>query len=63
MSQRISKSAYCDGVTRRRAIQVGGSGLIGGLTLPQLLAMEDQYAFQMPPQIAGACLLQSSDWN
>ena len=55
MSQRISKSAYCDGVTRRRAIQVGASGLIGGLTLPQLLAMEDLAPLPTPAK-AKACI-------
>ena len=27
----------CDGVTRRQALRIGASGLIGGLSLPWLL--------------------------
>ncbi len=29
--------SYCDGISRRRALSIGGSGLIGGLSLPWLL--------------------------
>ena len=25
---------YCDGITRRQMLRVGGAGLLGGLTLP-----------------------------
>lgn len=37
----ITGNGYCDGLSRRQALQIGGTGLIGGLTLPQLLAAED----------------------
>ena len=32
----------CDGLTRRRMLRVGSSGLISGLTLPRLLQLEAQ---------------------
>ncbi|MEO8497811.1 MAG: DUF1501 domain-containing protein, partial [Planctomycetota bacterium] len=34
-----SGSRYCDGVTRRQALQIGGLAM-GGLALPQLLQAE-----------------------
>ena len=36
-----SRSAYCDGVTRRDFLKIGGLAL-GGLSLPQLLQAEAQ---------------------
>jgi hypothetical protein len=33
-----SGSDFCDGITRRQALHIGGTGLLGGLTLPSLLA-------------------------
>ena len=32
---------YCDGISRRQALRIGGSGMLGSLTLPHLLAAED----------------------
>ncbi|MDA1014556.1 MAG: DUF1501 domain-containing protein [Planctomycetota bacterium] len=34
------KGTFCDGMTRRHALRVGSLGLLGGLTLPQLLQAE-----------------------
>ncbi|MGE5192160.1 MAG: DUF1501 domain-containing protein [Deltaproteobacteria bacterium] len=31
---------FCDGVTRRRMLRIGASGLISGLTLPRLMQLE-----------------------
>ena len=31
---------FCDGVTRRQMLQIGGTGLLGGLTLPHLLQLQ-----------------------
>jgi Protein of unknown function (DUF1501) len=36
-----ARSGYCDGVTRRDFLKIGGLGL-GGMSLPQLLRAEDQ---------------------
>ena len=36
-----SQGGYCDGVTRRQALKVGGTGLFAGLSLPHLLALEE----------------------
>ena len=30
----------CDGITRRQALRIGASGLIGGLSLPTLLDLQ-----------------------
>ena len=32
--------SYCDGISRRQALRIGGVGLIGGLTLPRLFELE-----------------------
>ncbi len=55
MNKRITRAAYCDGLTRRRAIRIGATGLIGGLSLPQLLAMEDLSTHARPAK-AKACI-------
>jgi hypothetical protein len=47
--------SYCDGISRRRALQVGASGLIGGLSLPRLLQLEAQAATQQSAP-AKACI-------
>lgn len=33
---------FCDGVTRRQVLRVGSTGLMAGLSLPQLLAADEQ---------------------
>src|SRR5262245_49147975 len=42
----IGKSAggYCDRLSRRQALRLGGTGLIGGLTLPRLLELQAKAA-------------------
>jgi hypothetical protein len=49
---------YCDGLSRRQALKIGGTGLMGGLTLPQLLAADEQTAESTRTQAkAKACIL------
>src|SRR5262245_58998615 len=38
---------HCDGITRRDCLRIGALGL-GGLTLPQLLALEDAQGANEP---------------
>ncbi|MDG2468762.1 MAG: DUF1501 domain-containing protein [Pirellulaceae bacterium] len=45
----------CDGVTRRQALHLGSTGLLGGLTLPDLLAMESIAPGLVKPK-AKACI-------
>jgi hypothetical protein len=47
--------SFCDGLSRRRVLQVGGSALIGGLSLPRLLQLEAQAATAGPAR-AQACI-------
>jgi len=46
---------FCDRVTRRHALKIGGSGLIGGLTLPGLMQMEATASTGQEPK-AKACI-------
>ena len=39
------RSAFCDGVSRRDFLKIGGLAL-GGLSLPQLLARKPRQAFR-----------------
>jgi len=48
-------SDYCDGVSRRQALRLGGTGLLGGLTLPNLLQLQAQAASPRPAK-AKACI-------
>jgi hypothetical protein len=52
---RENQVRYCDGVTRRRAIQVGGAGLLAGFGLPQLLQLQAEAATPQPGK-AQACV-------
>ena len=52
----MSKSASRDGLTRRQALKIGGSGLLGGLTLPHLLAMGEEAPTPAPAK-AKACIV------
>jgi hypothetical protein len=45
----------CDGITRRRALRIGASGLIGGLSLPWLLEMQARASTPRPAP-ARACI-------
>lgn len=55
MSTASSGTGYCDGISRRRAIKIGGTGMLGGLSLPHLLAMADQAPAALPGK-AKACI-------
>lgn len=46
---------FCDGVTRRQMLQIGGTGLLGGLTLPHLLQLQAE-ASSTKPAKAKACI-------
>jgi hypothetical protein len=46
---------YCDGVSRRRMIRIGGTGLLGGLSLPSLLELQARAATPKPAK-AKACI-------
>jgi hypothetical protein len=50
------RRGYCDRVTRRRMLRVGGVGLLGGLTLPRLLELQAQAGTATPGQ-AQACIV------
>ena len=45
----------CDGISRRQALRIGSSGLIGGLSLPWLLEMQAKASTPRPAQ-AQACI-------
>src|SRR5947209_2564604 len=45
----------CDGITRRQALRIGASGLLGGLSLPLLLEMQAKAATARPAP-AQACI-------
>ncbi len=45
----------CDGITRRQALRIGASGLLGGLTLPSLLEWQARAATAKPAK-AQACI-------
>jgi hypothetical protein len=42
------KNTFCDGITRRQALRIGSSGLIGGLSLPRLLELQAKAATPTP---------------
>lgn len=46
---------FCDGITRRRAIQIGATGFLSGLSLPRLLEMQANAATTTPAK-AQACI-------
>lgn len=48
-------SGYCDGLSRRRMLRVGASGLFGGLSLPTLLQLQATAATSLPAK-AKACI-------
>jgi hypothetical protein len=50
-----SSRQTCDGISRRHALRIGASGLIGGLSLPRLLEMQASAATAQPPR-AQACI-------
>jgi hypothetical protein len=46
---------FCDGITRRRMLRVGSSGLLGGLALPSLLQLQAEAAGTRPAR-AKSCI-------
>src|SRR5580692_7350171 len=50
-----SQRNTCDGVTRRQALRIGATGLIGGLSLPRLLELQAKAATPTPAK-AKACI-------
>ena len=52
----LAKGSFCDGVTRRRALRIGGTGMLSGLTIPQLLEWEAQAANDKPVR-AKSCIM------
>jgi hypothetical protein len=50
-----SNGRPCDGITRRQILQFGGTGLLGGLTLPALLQLQATAAATRPAR-AKACI-------
>ena len=41
---RTRRARFCDGIDRRDALTLGGTGLLGGLSLPGLLRLETEAA-------------------
>lgn len=50
-----SQSGYCDRLSRRQWLRIGGTGLLGGLTLPRLLELEAKAGTGKPAK-AQACI-------
>jgi hypothetical protein len=48
-------AATCDGITRRHALRIGASGLVGGLSLPRLLELQARAGTERPAP-AQACI-------
>jgi hypothetical protein len=46
---------YCDGVNRRQALRLGTTGLLGGLSLPAIMALQDAQARPVAPR-AKSCI-------
>lgn len=44
----MQRPSYCDGVTRRDALRVGATSLLGGLTLPHVLNLQANAAAETP---------------
>ena len=47
--------AFCDRISRRQALRIGGTGLLCGLTLPTLLQLQAEAATERPAK-AQACI-------
>ncbi len=51
----LRQFGYCDGISRRRLIHLGGSGMLAGLTLPTLLELQARASTSLPAK-AKACI-------
>ena len=54
-SRRPSQMVYCDGINRRQALRIGSTSLLGGLTLPAIMALQDAQANPVEPR-AKSCI-------
>ena len=50
-----SQPGFCDRMNRRRALRIGGTGLVAGLSLPRLLQLEAEAATAKPAK-AKSCI-------
>jgi len=55
-SRRSQIGGYCDGISRRQALRIGGTGMMAGLSLPGLLELEARAGTSLPRK-AEACIL------
>ena len=55
MNSNKTRPGFCDGVSRRNALRIGGTGLLSGLTLPALLQIEANAANDQPVK-AKSCI-------
>ncbi|HTE21203.1 MAG TPA: DUF1501 domain-containing protein [Armatimonadota bacterium] len=51
----ITGRGYCDRISRRQALRIGGSGMLAGMSLPALLQMQAEAATKKPAK-AQACI-------
>lgn len=51
----MAQLGYCDGLTRRRMLRIGSSGMLAGLSLPNLMQWEAQAATALPAK-AKSCI-------
>ena len=51
----LARHRHCDGITRRQMLRLGGTGWLGGLTLPRLLELQAEAAAPRPAR-AKACI-------
>lgn len=52
---RFGSLRHCDGMTRRRMVRLGGTGLLAGYTLPHLLHLQHSAAAEIAPK-AKSCI-------
>src|SRR5947209_4100717 len=52
-----SRRRFCDSVTRRETLKAGALSLLGGMTLPQLLAAEEQARSRRRPGRAKSVIM------